>query len=332
MNTGEERYPSNAAEPQTLLKQFIKDPIIGDVCARLTQDQALVQLAGQLLKSLQESRVVNQALNADDAHKHFSIVLRIWQNKNFRDQLKEALFKESNELVMKHGTIEKLEQELGELANDIKENPVLLSKAEMCMEYLSYFDPQNDYVGLMWEILNNPNFIDMLFERMKQDIHFCDLVKYYARQGLKQSVVDVVQGITKDAGFKLYRIRKYKKDVGGALRVFLSILIIYWMDEYTYMKVEERLFDYDNARAAAEKAEEDARSHDTIIADINYTTRFAGDLENLRAVLAKLKTIQFQKEISARERVYDVEMNVKAGLSNGCCPTLSVIVGWWILV
>ncbi|CAA0820393.1 Unknown protein, partial [Striga hermonthica] len=98
----------------------------------------------------------------------------------------------------------------------------------------------------------------------------------------------VVSTIINDPGFHLYAKRIEKNDVGGGLRIFLSILIVHWIHNSAYEKLTEKFVEYARERSALITYLRNARGNDKTSGEIRYSTRFTGDLEGLKAALHDL--------------------------------------------
>ncbi|GFQ05480.1 ankyrin repeat domain-containing protein 2 [Phtheirospermum japonicum] len=218
--------------------------------------------------------------------------------------------------LMEHGSpIQILEEEpsIMDMANDLKQFRALLKWQNVVW---------HPFTVLILKIMMAP-----YVTQENIDSFFCSIVVKYSKRAPVQNegaVVDVVNNIIKDPEFNPYKDLNEKKDVVGALRIFLSILIVHWIDNDAYKKLHKELVDYAEARRAAAAAAKLAKCKDSIRAEISYTTRFAGDLKDLKEVLDdvygtaphghmfdKLKIRQFEEEIIARLTHYDIAMNVK---------------------
>ncbi|GER49367.1 ankyrin repeat-containing protein 2 [Striga asiatica] len=245
-------------------------------------------------------------------------------------------FEEELKWIEEHQSpIEVVDREPGidDLAEDLKADPSLSEKALQCMAALNSFDPQdartlysvNQHYNLAYEVLDDSHFIHLLAERTKRHTEVrVELRKYaFEREKIQsKDALAVVYNIIKDPGFHLYAKRIEKNDVGGALRIFLSILIVYWSHNSVYEKLTEKFVEYAREQSALITYLRNARGNDKTSGEIRYSTRFAGDLEGLKAALHKLyddracthifnelKIRQYRSEIEARRLNYDVKLN-----------------------
>ncbi|CAA0820395.1 Unknown protein, partial [Striga hermonthica] len=197
--------------------------------------------------------------------------------------------------------IEVVDQEpaINDLAEDLKADPSLSKKALQCMAALHSFDRQDartlcsveQHYKLAYEVLDDPDFIHLLAERTKRYTEVRVELRKFAFERAKiqsKDAVGVVYNIIQDAGFHLYAQRIEKNDVGGALRIFLSILIVYWSHNSVYEKLTEKYVEYAREQSALVTYLRNARGNDKTSGEIRYSTRFAGDLEGLKAALHKL--------------------------------------------
>ncbi|GER40517.1 ankyrin repeat-containing protein 2 [Striga asiatica] len=110
---------------------FISDPIIGGLCDRLSENQPLVKTAQQLLEALRDSKVLEDGTLNDDALKHFSLVLKTWRNRHFRNGINEIIHQPACVLPsvieeLSNGvTSQKIEQRMCSMKGDLKLRRIL---------------------------------------------------------------------------------------------------------------------------------------------------------------------------------------------------------------
>ncbi|GFQ05482.1 hypothetical protein PHJA_002692300 [Phtheirospermum japonicum] len=342
---------------------FLDDPNIHDLCNRLAENKLLVQMAQQLVEALEDARFENGNLN-DDAPKHFALVR---QEHVLTTIIEELSNRVEDETIEERMSRIKGDNNFKHILDATKPAPIMMrglliiiigywsyKKLPLMLgeEYACGFVEDEEKVANVIdtkEIELREKYDIWLMEHgspiqiLEQDSFFCSIVVKYSKRAPVQNegaVVDVVNNIIKGPGFNPYKDLNEKKDVVGALRIFLSILIVHWIDNDAYEKLHKELVEYAEAQRAAAAAAKLAKCKDSIRAEISYTTRFAGDLKNLKEVLDevygtashghmfdKLKIMQFEDEIIARETHYDIAMNVKATLMDGACMYASYKLG-----
>ncbi|GER31179.1 ankyrin repeat-containing protein 2 [Striga asiatica] len=253
------------------------------------------------------------------------------------------------EWLMEYGSpVQILSEEpaIEELGDELMKDPRLSEKALECMAFLLRYDPKDEgtlnfakqHYDLAHEVLEDSHFIHLLFERIKRDTEARCFVSESGEQRVKvkrEDLLATINGIMGDAGLRDYEEHIKNDEVGLALRVFLSVVILHWLHKDVYEKVSEKLEEYDLAqlKPIIDRRIAAAKANDNIRAFLQYRTRFAGDFKDMKAALerlydgkpyghafAELKIAQYEVEIDFRERQYDVEIErMEAQMSKGEC-------------
>ncbi|CAA0842728.1 Unknown protein [Striga hermonthica] len=255
---------------------------------------------------------------------------------------------EHGEWLMEYGSPVQIlyeEPAIEELAEDLMKDPRLSEKALECMGFLLKYDPRDvdtlnfakQHYDVAHEVLEDSHFIHLLFERIKRDT---EARTFVSRSGERVKVqtedfIATINDIRGDPGLQYYGEHINNNEVGPALRVFLSIVILHWLHKDVYEKVSQKWKEYSLAqlKPIIDRRTAAAKANDNISAFLQYYTRFAGDFKDMKAALerlydgkpyghafAELKISQYELEIDFREEQYDVEMErVEAQMSKGEC-------------